>query len=60
MLVSGDVEGWLSWLERCVHIAEVAGSNPALSTIVWGEGRPDRDRDTLHHCRARVAGEVGF
>lgn len=23
---------WLSWLERCVHIAEVTGSNPVSPT----------------------------
>lgn len=26
---------WLSWLERCVRIAEVAGSSPACSTEHW-------------------------
>ena len=24
--------GWLSWLERCAHIAEVTGSNPVPPT----------------------------
>ncbi len=24
---------WLSWLERCIHIAEVTGSNPVTTTL---------------------------
>ncbi len=26
-------DDWLSWLERCIHIAKVAGSSPASSTM---------------------------
>ena len=25
---------WLSWLERCFHIAEVGGSNPSVATLM--------------------------
>ena len=28
--LSGD---WLSWLERCLHTAEVTGSNPVSPTL---------------------------
>ena len=26
-------DDWLSWLERCIHIAQAGGSNPSSSTI---------------------------
>ena len=30
---SVGLAGWLSWLERCIHIAEVGGSNPSPATM---------------------------
>ncbi len=59
---SGD---WLSWLERCLHTAEVTGSNPVSPTRCWnhnvsaGQGRFEvgstcRDLRTLRWCAALV------
>ena len=30
---------WLSWLERCLHTAEVTGSNPVSPTLKYLGGR---------------------
>ena len=34
-LPRGNMEAWLSWLERCVHIAKVVGSSPSASTKLF-------------------------
>ena len=33
---------WLSWLERCLHTAEVTGSNPVSPTLKYLSDRSKR------------------
>lgn len=47
---------WLSWLERCVHIAEVTGSNPVATTKYNAE--PWCSRLTCQPVTLEIAGSI--